>query len=65
MGGASNKGEASNRQNTVAKVKVDPHAKNQGHRSNGSAVRALTDRQMDATKCIIYLASAFAFGVDD
>ncbi len=29
----------------LARVKVDPHAKNQGHRSNGSAVRAQTDRQ--------------------
>ncbi len=31
----------------LAKVKVDPHAKYQGQRSNGSAVRAHTDGQMD------------------
>ncbi len=41
----------------LGKVKVDPHAKNQGRRSNGSAVRAQTNGQMDATKCIISLAS--------
>ena len=49
----------------LAKVKVDPHVKIQGRRSNGSAVRAQTDRltdgktdgQTDATKCIISLAS--------
>ncbi len=45
----------------LAKVKVDPHAKNQGRRSNGSAVRAQTngrtDGRTDATKCIISLAS--------
>ena len=29
---------------SLAKVKVNPHTKNQGHRSNGSAVRVLTDR---------------------
>ena len=46
----------------LVKVK-DPHAKNQGRRSNGSSVRALMDRQtdgrtdgqMDATKSIISL----------
>ncbi len=27
----------------LAKVKVEPHAKNQGRRSNSSAVRAQTD----------------------
>ena len=45
----------------LARVKVDPHAKNQGQRSNGSHRRARThrhtdrwtDRQTDATKCII------------
>ena len=31
----------------LAEVKVDPHTKYQGHRSNGSAVRALTDRETD------------------
>ncbi len=30
-----------------AMVTVNPHAKNQGHRSNGSAVRVVTDRQTD------------------
>ena len=29
----------------LAKVKVDPHTKNQGHRSNGSNRRAPTDKQ--------------------
>jgi len=41
----------------LAKVKVDPHAKNEGHRSNGSNRRAPTDKRtdthMDATKRII------------
>ncbi len=32
---------------SLAKVKVDLHAKYQGQRSNGSAVRALTDRRTD------------------
>ncbi len=45
----------------LAKVKVDPHAKNQSRRSNGSAMRSQTngqtDRQTDPTKCIISLAS--------
>ncbi len=49
----------------LAKVKVDPYAKYQGQRSNGSAVRAHTDRrtdrrtdgQTDATNSIISLAS--------
>ncbi len=48
-----------------AKVKVDPHATNEGHRSNGSSRRAQTDkktnkqmaRQTDATKRIISPAS--------
>jgi len=31
----------------LAKVKVDPHAKNQGQRSNGSNRRAPTDKRMD------------------
>ncbi len=31
----------------LAAVKVDPHAKNQGHRSNGSNGRALTERWTD------------------
>ncbi len=31
----------------LVNVKVDPHAKNQGLRSNGSAVRAQTDGQTD------------------
>ncbi len=31
----------------LAKVKVDLHTKNQGHRSNGSAVRALTNKHTD------------------
>jgi len=31
----------------LAKVKVDPHAKNQGQRSNGSNRSAHTDKQMD------------------
>ncbi len=30
---------------SLAKVKVDPHAKNQGQRSNGSVVRTLTSKQ--------------------
>ncbi len=33
--------------NHVAKVKVDPHAKNQGRSSNGSAMRAQRDKQTD------------------
>jgi len=41
----------------LAKVKVDPHAKNQGQRRNGSNRRAPTDKRTDmhtdATKCII------------
>jgi len=37
----------------LAKVKVDPHAKNEGQRSNGSNRRAPTDKQTDATKHII------------
>jgi len=43
----------------LAKVKVDPHAKNQGQRSNGSNKRAPTDKRTDththtdATKRII------------
>ncbi len=49
----------------LAKVKVDLHTKNQGRRSNGLAVRAVTDgrtdrrtdRRTDATKYIISLAS--------
>ena len=49
----------------VAKVKVDPHAKNQGHRANGSNGRARTyihtnihtNKHMDVTKCIISPAS--------
>ncbi len=49
----------------LAKVKVDPHTKNQGRRSNGSAVRGRTDkrtdgqtdRRTDTTKYIISLAS--------
>ncbi len=41
----------------LARDKVYPHAKNQGRRSNGSAVRALTDRRTDVTKYIISLAS--------
>ncbi len=44
-----------------SKVKVNLHTKFQGRRSNGSAVRALTDGQTDgrtdATKYIISLAS--------
>ena len=40
----------------LAKVKVDPEAKNQGRNSNGSAMRAQTEHtRMDATKCIISL----------
>ncbi len=31
----------------LAKVKVNPHTKNQGCRSNGSSVRTHTDRQTD------------------
>jgi len=42
----------------LAKVKVDPHAKNQGQMSNGSNRRAPTDKRTDthtdATK-LIYL----------
>ncbi len=45
----------------LAKVKVDPHAKNEGHRSNISSMRGLTDRRADrrtdTTKRIIYPAS--------
>jgi len=41
----------------LAKVKVDPHAKNQDQRSNGSNRKAPTDKRtdthMNATKCII------------
>ncbi len=41
----------------LAKVKVHPHAKNQGQRSNGSSKTAQTDKltngQTDATKYII------------
>jgi len=41
----------------LAKVKIDPHDKNQGHRSNGSNRRAPTDKRTDthtgATKRII------------
>ena len=41
----------------LAKVKIDPHAKNQGQRSNGSNRRVPTDKRMDthtvATKRII------------
>ena len=32
---------------SLAKVKVNSHTKNQGHRSNGSAVRVLTHRQSE------------------
>ena len=32
---------------SLAKVKIDPHAKNQGRRSNGSSVRVLTDWRTD------------------
>ncbi len=39
----------------LAKVKVDLHTEYQGHRSDGSAVRALTDGWTDATKRIISL----------
>ncbi len=46
---------------SLAKVKVDSHTKNQGHRSNGSSRRVHTDRQTngqtDATKRTISLAS--------
>ncbi len=42
---------------SLAKVKVDPHAKNEAQRSNGIGVRELTDRQTDTTKRIISLAS--------
>ncbi len=40
---------------SLAKVKVDPNAKYQGQRSNGSAVRAHDDRRTDITKYIISL----------
>ena len=47
---------------SLAKVKVDPHAKNQVQWSNGSKVRVSADRQTDGqtdrrTKCIISPAS--------
>ncbi len=42
---------------SLAKVKVDLHAKDEARRSNGSTVRAHTNGQTDATKCIISLAS--------
>ncbi len=32
---------------SLAKVKVNPHAKNQSHRSNGLAKRVHVDRQTD------------------
>ncbi len=35
---------------SLAKVKVNSYTKNQGRRSNGSAVRVLTDRQTDTQK---------------
>ncbi len=37
----------------LAKVKVDLHTKNRGRRSNGSALRALTNTRTDPNKCII------------
>ncbi len=43
--------------NNLAKVKVDPHAKIQGHWSNGSAVIMSIDERTDDTKCIISLLS--------
>ncbi len=39
----------------LAKVKVDLHAKDEGHRSNGSTVRAQTNGRTDATNAIISL----------
>ncbi len=40
---------------SLAKVKVDLYAKDEGRRSNGSAGRVVTDGQPDATKHIISL----------
>ncbi len=40
---------------TLTRVKVDPHAKNQGPRSNGTAMRAQTDNQTNAVKYITSL----------
>ncbi len=42
---------------SIPKVTVDPHAKNQGRRSNGSNRRGQTNQQTDATKRIISPAS--------
>ena len=44
----------------LAKVKVDPHTKNQGQRSNGSAVRALTSKQTDRRNQVHYLPASRA-----
>ncbi len=38
--------------------KINSHAKNQGHRSNGSAMRVLTDTQTDGTDSITLTANA-------
>ncbi len=47
---------------SLAKVKVNPHTKNQGHRSNGSGVRVLTHththRRKDGSESITSTADA-------
>ncbi len=45
-------------------AKVNLHTKYQGLRSIGAGVRALTDRQTDATKCI-YLPASLSYAVDN
>ena len=42
----------------LAKVKVDPNAKYQGQRSNGSAMRAHTDRRTDGRYQVYYLPAS-------
>ena len=48
----------------LAKVKFDPHAKNQEHRSNGSAVREQTDKRADGRYQVQYPPASQSYAVD-
>ena len=45
------------------KVKVDPNAKNQGHRSNGSDVGVSADEQTDRHYQVHYLPASLSYSV--
>ncbi len=44
---------------------LDPHAKNQGHRLNNSAMRVQTDKQMDRRYPVHYLPASGFYAVDN